>query len=45
MKIYQVISEEIENRGVVIFEGTLKECYEFRRNYRGNKYPSLSSVD
>ena len=44
MSRYQVIGEETGNRGIVIFEGTLKECYEFQRNYSGIKYPSLSIV-
>ena len=43
MTIYQVISEERDMTiGTVIFEGTLSECYEFRRKYKGNRYPSLS---
>ena len=44
MSRYQVISEEIGKRGIVIFEGSLKDCYEFQRNYSGDKYPSLSIV-
>jgi len=40
--MYQVISEEKHSKGVVIFEGTLKECYEFQRAYKGERYPSLS---
>ena len=39
---YQVISEEAATKGQVLFEGSLKECYEFRRKYSGEKYPSLS---
>jgi len=41
---YQVISEDQTTKGRVLFEGSLKECYEFRRTYSGEKYPSLSSV-
>lgn len=44
MNKYEVISEEKNNRGTVIFTGTLKECYEFQRRYAGSKYPSLSIV-
>ena len=44
MSTYQVISEERETYGRVIFEGTLKECYEFQRSYVGSKYPSISLV-
>lgn len=41
---YQVISEEKDSRGKVLFEGNLCECYEFQRKYRGLKYPSISSA-
>ena len=44
MKTYQVISEEKETSGKVIFEGTLNQCYEFQRSYAGSKYPSISLV-
>ena len=44
MSTYQVISEEKETSGKVIFEGTLKQCYEFQRSYAGSKYPSISLV-
>ena len=44
MKTYQVISEDKETYGKVIFEGTLKQCYEFQRSYAGSKYPGISLV-
>lgn len=44
MKTYQVISEDKETYGKVIFEGTLKQCYEFQRQYAGPKYTSISLV-
>jgi len=44
MSTYQVISEDKETYGKVIFEGTLKQCYEFQRLYTGSKYPGLSLV-
>lgn len=41
---YQVISEEILNKGRILFTGTLAECYEFRKKYTGANYPSLSII-
>ena len=44
MSTYQVISEDKETYGKVIFEGTLKQCYEFQRSHAGSKYPGISLV-
>lgn len=44
MITYQVISEETETYGKVLFTGSLKECYEFRRTYKGRTYPSVSLI-
>lgn len=42
--IYQVISEDKENKGSVLFQSeSLKAVYEFQKNYKGS-YPSLSTV-
>lgn len=41
---FEVISEESATRGKVLFVGTLKECYQYQKTYKGEKYPSLSIV-
>jgi len=42
---YQVISEERNNIGSVLFEGSLEECRTYARMYQWNVFPSLKFVN